>query len=165
MAWIFALVGVLLVVGIALVVVGRETARLAAQPRPAVFDVTEAVEWIADRLSPDAQARLTHGDVRWVLDADADLLEAATLDPSEGRYPWTRVPAPAEGDADPDRTTVDEDVAVARILAAAEREGRDLDDADVAEVLEVRTAYLVAVGAIGDPVDAAGEPDEAPPAP
>jgi len=76
--WLFAVLGLALIVGIGLVLIGRETARLAASPRPAVFDMTEAVEFIADRLPADTQARISHDDVRWILLADAELLEEAT---------------------------------------------------------------------------------------
>lgn len=153
MIWIFVVIGIVLVTAIALVIVGRETERLAARPRQAVFDVHEAVGWIADRLSPDAQARLSHDDVHWILFADVDLLEDATHDPTEGPYPWSRpAEAPPDPEVDPERWTVDEDVAVARILAAAEADGRELEDRDIAEVLEVRGAYLEAIGAVGDVV-------------
>lgn len=131
----FALLGLVVVVAIGLVVLGRETARLAAAPRPAVFDMAEAVEFIADRLPPGVQARLSHDDVRWVLMADADLLEE---DPAE----------------DPAPQIVDEDTAVARILALADTSGRDLADGDVVAVLDGRMAYLGAIGAIGPEVDA-----------
>ncbi|MCB0965050.1 MAG: hypothetical protein KDA98_17370 [Acidimicrobiales bacterium] len=124
--WLFAVLGLVVVVVIGLVVLGRETSRLAVSVRPAVFDMAEAVEFIADRLPPEAQARLTHDDVRWVLLADADLLEAVA----------------GEGEVDPDE-------AVARILDRADGSGRELEDADVVAVLEGRTDYLVAIGAIG----------------
>lgn len=150
--WIFAVIGVLAVVAIGLVVVGRETERLAARPRPAIFDVHEAVDWIADRLSPGAQGRLSHDDVHWILYADADLLEDVSGDPHEGPYPWSRIDVPDE-ENEPEGRTVDEDLAVARLLAAAETVGRDLADEDIAEVLEVRSQYLEAIGAIGHLVD------------
>lgn len=139
-------VGVVLVVVLGLVAVGRETGRLARAARPAVFDMEEAVDYIADRLPPAVAGRLTHDDVRWVLRADADLLESATEDPA--------------GDG-PDRRleVVDEDAAVARILAASDDAGRDLADEDVAAVLEARMAYLDAIGAVGPQV---AEPDDRP---
>ena len=143
---LFALV-VLVVVVFALVLVGRETARLAGAARPAVFDVTEATDFIAERLSPDAQARLSHDDVRWILLADVEALEAATLDLREGRYPWSK--PPVEGEAADVEETVDEDDAVARVLARADATGRDVEDVDVAEVLDLRATYLEAIGAIG----------------
>ena len=126
MEWLFAVLGLVVVVVIGLVVLGREASRLATSVRPAVFDLTEATDFIADRLPAAAQARLTHDDVRWVLLQDADLLESVA----------------GEGEVDPDE-------AVARILAAADGSGRDLDDADVVAVLDGRTTYLEAIGAIG----------------
>ena len=57
---VFGLVGLALVVVIGLVLVGRETARLAGSARPAVFDMEQAVDFIAERISPEAQGRLSH---------------------------------------------------------------------------------------------------------
>ena len=138
MVWIFAVLALVLVVVIGLVTIGRETARLATAARPAVFELAEAVEFIADRLPPEAQARLSHDDVRWILLADADLLEERTAEPA---------PDAEAGDDAP--LVVDEDDAVARILALADASQRDLADEDVVAVLDGRSAYLAAIGAIG----------------
>ena len=139
MLWLFGLVGAVLVVVIGLVVLGRETARLASTARPAVFDLGEAVEFIADRLPAEVQARISHDDVRWVLLADADLIESHTLEPTDD---------PDGADA----LVVDEVDAVARILAAADASGRELDDADIVAVLTCRSDYLEAIGAVGPEV-------------
>ncbi len=144
----FALIGLVAVVLIGLVVVGGETARLATVARPAVFDLGEAVDFIADRLPAEAQARLSHDDVRWVLLADADLLEASTAGPPERRYPWSRRPATPADDAGSE-AVVEDVAAVARILALADTSGRDLEDEDVVAVLDGRLAYLEAIGAVG----------------
>ena len=169
---LFALIGLAVVVVIGLVVIGRETARLAGAARPAVFDLGEAVEFIADRVPPSTQARISHDDVRWLLLADADLLEHATADPDEKKYPWSRhgrlvagrpipvrdregfvIGAGDEGPVDPFGQVVDQDVAVARLITLAEAAGRDLEDEDVAAVLDARLAYLEAIGAIGGRAD------------
>ena len=131
---------VLGVVVLSLVVVGRETFRLRTSARPAVFDLEEAVDFIADRLDQRVAGRLTLDDVRWILRADVDLLERATDDPD------------AEGPE-----VVDEDDAVARILERADAEERDLEDADIAAVLDGRSAYLAAIGAVGPQV---AEPED-----
>ena len=148
MPWIFLIVGLVLVVVIGLVVLGRETARLCDVGRPAVFDLTEAVDFIADRLPLETQARISHDDVRWVLLADADLLEDATAEVAE-----------PEDDEDDDEAleplVVDEDAAVARILALADDSGRELADEDIVAVLDGRFAYLEAIGAIGPQADEA----------
>ena len=132
---------VLGVVVLALVVVGRETFRLRTSARPAVFDLEEAVDFIADRLDESVAGRLTLDDVRWILRADVDLLEQATDDP----------------DADGPEV-VDEDDAVARILQRADAEDRDLEDADIAAVLDGRSAYLEAIGAVGPQVAGPEDP-------
>jgi hypothetical protein len=157
--WFFAVVGLVVVVAIALVVVGRETARLAMAPRPAVFDVAEGVEFIADRLPSGVQARLTHDDVRWILLADADLLEEATREVPAREVDEDPDGRGADGRAhdgrDPEQLDlVDEDEAVARILALADSTGRELADEDVVAVLDGRSAYLEAIGAIGPAADA-----------
>lgn len=143
MAWLFGIVGLVVIVVIGLVVLGRETARLAAAARPAVFDLTEAVDFIADRLPAETQARISHDDVRWVLLADADLLEEAEAAETQD----------LPDDAEPQ--VVDEDAAVARILELADGSGRELDDVDIVAVLDQRGEYLRAIGAIGPEADRA----------
>lgn len=184
---IFAVLGLVMVVAIGLVVVGRETARLSTTARAAVFDVSEAVDFIADRLLPTTQARISHDDVRWLLLADAELLEVATADPEDRKYPWSRQTRLAQGRDLPVREAsageagdsaadgapgpvVDEDVAVARLIGLAEAAGREFDDEDLAAVLAGRLGYLEAIGAVGGQVDGkvawsgnpspAGAPDE-----
>ena len=177
MEWLFALIGLVVIVVIALLVVGRETDRLARSARPAVFDLTQATAFIAERLSPETQARISHDDVRWVLLADADLLEEATADPNDRKYPWSRAtrvvagrPIPVRNDAgeivnpddgdsaEPLGQVVDEDVAVARLLALAEASGRDLADEDIAAVLDARLGYLEQIGAVGGVANDPGAP-------
>jgi hypothetical protein len=143
--WLFLIVGLVIVVVIGLVVLGRETARLADVARPAVFDLTEAVDFIADRLPEATQARISHEDVRWVLLADADLLEDATAE--------LPPPGEEEGEVVQADEVVDEDAAVARILDLADESGRDLADEDIVAVLDGRLAYLEAIGAIGPEAD------------
>ncbi|CAN5886069.1 hypothetical protein BH23ACT2_BH23ACT2_27210 [soil metagenome] len=176
MTWFFALLGLVLIVVIGLVLVGRETSRLAVAARPAVFDLAQAVDYIADSVPEETQARISHDDVRWVLLADADLLEAATADPTDGPYPWSRSGRPRDGllidverlRPDAEDLVVDETSAVARILAAAERTGRELADEDVVAVLDARMDYLEAIGAVGGQADvidegSAATPSDGPP--
>jgi len=141
--WIFLLSGLAIVVVIGLVVLGRETARLSDVARPAVFDMTEAIDFIADRLPAETQARISHDDVRWILLADADLIEDVTAEELEE----------VAAELDQQRQVVDEDAAVARILELADGSGRDLADEDIVAVLDARLAYLGAIGAIGPEAD------------
>jgi hypothetical protein len=117
---------------IAAVVVGREVARLDEQaPRP-VFDLEEAVAWVAERLPPEVTAVLSAGDVATMLDWSMELLAAAEPDP-----------------ASPGGESVVEDAeAVAAVLARGAAAGRDWTAGQVAAVLDQQTAYLEAIGAV-----------------
>jgi hypothetical protein len=138
---ILVAIAVVAVVVLGLVVIGRETGRLAARVHPAVFDLEEAVDFIADALPVELASRLTHDDVRWVLRADADLLERSTLEDPERA-----------------RAVVDEHDAVARILARADDEGQVIEDTDVVAILDGRTTYLQAIGAVGPEASDADDP-------
>lgn len=141
MIWVFALISVVIAALIGFVVIGRETGRLSTTARPAVFELEEAVAFIAEELPVDVASRLSHDDVRWILLADVDLLEEATAD-----------------DDDQGIQVVDEDRAIARILARAEAEHRELADGDVVAVLAARLDYLQAIGAVGGKAEGPDDP-------
>jgi hypothetical protein len=72
MVLLFGVAAALLVFSIAAVFIGREARRLDDQaPRP-VFDVDEAVSWIADQLPFEVAAELSHGELRRILLAAVD---------------------------------------------------------------------------------------------
>ena len=144
MIWIFvALTIVSVVVVIALVAVGRE-ALGGATPRRALRCSTWRRRWSssAEGLPSDVASRLTYDDVRWVLRTDVDALEEATAEAEHVELGME---------------VLDEDIAIGRILEVVDAEGRDLTDVDVASVLQGRTRYLRAIGAIGPEV--VGDPD------
>jgi hypothetical protein len=60
------------VFAIAAVLVGREASRLAAAPPRPVFDMDEAVVWIADRLPESVSSQLSHADVDRAAEAGHD---------------------------------------------------------------------------------------------
>lgn len=135
LAVVLVVLAVVLVVAIAFYAVGREVVLLEQRVLPSVYELEEAVPFIAERLPDDVTARISHADVRWVLITDAAELEAATAE------------AVADGDVD---EVVDEDGMVGRVLARVEDERPDLLDTDVVAVLDARMDYLRAIGAIGD---------------
>lgn len=130
---LFVLAGVLVVV-IGLVAVGRETARLAGTARPAVFELEEAVVYIAARLEMPAAGRLTPDDVRWMLHTDADELEAATVKADRVEL---------------GSSVIDADATAARLLRAAELDGRVYEGEDVLAVLAIFEDYLAEIKALG----------------
>ena len=61
---VFIILSALAVVAIGLVAVGRLAGQLAEQPRPALYDRAEAVDFVADRLPDDVTAQLTYTNSR-----------------------------------------------------------------------------------------------------
>lgn len=131
---LLAVVALVLVVAIALYAIGREVVLLEGRVAPAVFELEEAIPFIADRLPDQVTARVSHDDVRWVLITDAGVLEEATAE------------AVAQGEED---EVLDEDGAVGRVLERASDERPDLADEDVVAILDARLEYLQAIGAVG----------------
>ena len=72
MIWLFLLLGIFLVVAIAFACIGLTTRRLEQNAFPVVFELEDAVDWIAEQLPVEAASQLTHDEVgtiaRWWLE-------------------------------------------------------------------------------------------------
>jgi len=132
---LLVVLAIVLVVAIAFYAVGREVVLLKQRVAPSVYELEEAIAFIADLLPDDVAGRISHDDVRWILRVDAEELEAATAE------------AVAAGDSD---EVVDPDGAVGRVLARTGEERPEVLDEDVVAVLDARLAYLQAIGAVGE---------------
>jgi hypothetical protein len=132
-------VALLVLFAIAAAVVGRETHRLVeASPRP-VFDLDEAVAWVAAVLPFEVAAQLSHDDVRQLLTWSLDHL-LTTGSTSNGHSPRPAGPSViATGEA------------VAHVLDQAQRAGLECDAAQVHAVVDAELGYLQAIGAMGPP--------------
>jgi len=149
------LLGIAVVVVVALVAVGREAFTLGAQPRQALFDVDEAVDFVADQLPFEVSARISYDDVRALVRFHLEHL-AATGAPAER---WN---------AGTGRLVIVDDEEGAEVLMTrAIAAGLDLRPDDVAAVLAAELAYFEAIGAVGpvvpEPLELL-EGDAAPPA-
>ena len=145
LAVLVGVLALLLVFAIAAAVVGRETFRLADEaPRP-VFDLDEAVEWVAADVPFEVSAQLSHDEVRQLLTWSLDHL--ATPLPS-GRASAPPPPGPSLVAA---TQTVD------HVLGRASAAGLDCSADQVAAVLTSQLGYLRAIGAMGPPEPSAGE--------
>jgi hypothetical protein len=122
---LFVVIGGVLVFAIAAVVIGRETMRLAVAPPRPVFDVDEAVMWIADRLAPEVTGQLSHADVRQLLLWSIEHLRVVALE--------DRV-------AEQDETFV-------FVLDRSVESGHDWSRAQVRAVLDAEAEYLEVIGA------------------
>ena len=126
MVLVFVVLAGVLVFVIAAVAIGREARRLDSQPPRPVFDVDEAVDWIADRLPFEVAATLTHDDVRQIL-----------------RWSLDQLAVRAE-----DEVLVVDDEAIAYVQVRARGAGFDWPEAHIQAVLEREIDYLRVIGAI-----------------
>jgi len=103
------------------------------------------VQFVADRLPADSQARLTFDDLRQLLRAHLRWLYRKGLQPADV--------IDRRQDID-DEVVVDEDTVTAWLLAEAERREIDvIEDIDVYHVVRAHMQYFEAIGAVGPQAD------------
>jgi hypothetical protein len=130
-----------LVMAVAAGAIGREARRLDALPPRAVFDLDEAVLWVADHLPDEVTAHLSYDDVRRLLEISIEHLRGLGL---AGRTTGE----PVEGEV-----VVDEAEAVSAVLDRAMSAGMDVRPTDVREVVAAQLSYLQAISAVGPPAE------------
>jgi hypothetical protein len=139
--WVFLVAAALVTFAIAAGVVGREAHRLDAVAPRSVYVVDEAVEFVAEYLPTDSQARLTPAELEQLLTIHMRWLHAKGLQP-------TNVVDRRQDIAD--LVIVGENDLTAYLLAEAEAAGIEiLDDVDVVNVVDAHLAYFEAIGAVG----------------
>jgi hypothetical protein len=146
-AVVFVIVTVLVVAAIGLVSVGGVTARLTKAPPRTLFDLDEAVEFVADRLPPHAAGQVSYDELRLLLGWHLDYLEMAGIAAEDDGVEAT--PGRGSGSSE---VVVAEDEGVAYVLGRAGDAGLEIDDVAVVEVIEVEARYLAAIGALGSQV-------------
>ena len=138
---VFAVLAAIATFAIAAGAIGREAHRLDAVAPRAVYQLDEAVDFVADRLSAESQARLTPAEVEQLLVIHLRWLHAKGLQPDR---------AVDQVQSIDEQVVINEDTLVAYMLGEAERQGVDLhDDVDAVEVSEAHLQYLDAIGAVG----------------
>lgn len=126
---------------IAAVVVGREARRLDSVAPRSVYIVDEVVEFVAEYLPTETQARLTPDELEQLLNFHMRWLHSKGLQPSNVIDRRQDIAAPV---------VVREDTLVGYLLGEAERNGIEIiDDVDVVNVVEAHLAYFEAIGAVG----------------
>jgi hypothetical protein len=150
MLWVFVAVAAVVVVVIALVAVGKVSAELAARPQLSVFDLEEAVAYVADRLSPATAGQLSYEDVEALLGWHLDYFESRGVADRRDPRLDTRPDTPADATDEEAPIVTDDDGSLAFVLGRATEAGLDVTDVQVVEVLDHQMAYLRAIGAIGD---------------
>ena len=138
MGLVWVIVALAVVLLIAAVVVGRETDRLAGAPPRPVFDLDEAVTWVARHLPFEVSAQLSHDDVRQILRWNLDYFRSKGVTGN-----GSSANAPASDVVVGGGETVD------NVLARARTAGLDYTAPQVHAVLDAQMAYLEAIGALG----------------
>jgi hypothetical protein len=147
--WVFGVLSVLTTFVIAAVAVGSTTAQLASRARRSVYDLEEAVEWVADHLPDEVTATVSFDDVRAVLDWRLQFLQAKGI-----------ASAKTADDPGSGLILVDDAEPLAFILGRIDdvqlgEPGSELTDEHVALILEANTGYERSIGAIGGEVASA----------
>jgi hypothetical protein len=137
MAVVYAVLVLAVVFGIAAAVIGREARRLDAVPPNPVFDLNEAVAWVAEHLPFDVSAVLSHDDVRQIIDWNLEYFRTKGVS-GNGHSAHTDGPVVVGG-----AETVD------YVLHRAQATGSPYTAAQVHAVLDAQMTYLEAIGAIG----------------
>ncbi len=128
--------------------IGWVTSNLATRPRRSVYDLAEAVEFVAERLPPEITAQLSFDDVEAVLELHCDYLTAKG------------VASHRTADDVGDRlVVVADDEPTAWILGRLDESGRKISDDHVVAVLEAERQYYEAIGAIGPEVGGSPLPE------
>lgn len=144
MVIVFLLVGALVVFAIAAAFVGSEAFRLGHTPTTTVFDLDEAVNYVADGLRDETAMGLTHDEVRDLIRFSLEHLRAKGISAMPGED------IGVDEDAPP--VVVADDDAVAVVLGRADDAGMIVTDEAVLEVLDLLLAHLVEIGAVGPAV-------------
>jgi hypothetical protein len=129
------------VFAIAAVVIGREAKRLDAVAPRAVYDLDEAVEYVANHLPGFAASSLTYDDVRQLLRWHMFQMR------EKGLQPPVAVDQPQHLVDEP--VVVAEDTSVGYLIGRVEQAGLDVRDEDVVAVVDAHLDYFEAIGAVG----------------
>jgi len=134
---VYGFVVAAVVFAIAAVVIGREARRLDALPPRPVFDMDQAVAWVADHLPFDVSAVLSHDDVRRIIDWNLEYFRSKGVG-GNGQSAHVQGPVIVGG-----AETVD------YVLRRAEALGASYTPAQVHAVLDAQMSYLEVIGAVG----------------
>jgi len=126
---------------IAAVVIGREARRLDSVAPRAVYDLDQAIEFVADRLPAETQARLTFDELRVLLKLHMRWIHDKGLQPADV------IDRPQDI---MEVIVLGEETLTAYLLGKAEESRIEvLDDVDVVHVVRAHLAYFEMIGAVG----------------
>ena len=138
---VLSVVAALLVFAIAAGSIGRESRRLDTVAPRVIYDLEVVAVWVADRLPPATQSRLTMDELQSLLKLHLNWMGEHDLMPLD-------VTDRVQDIAEP--VIADENVLAAHLIARAAEQGIEIiDDVDIVHVVDAHNAYLAAIGAVG----------------
>lgn len=138
---VYLVIAAVVVFVMAAVVVGREAHRLDAVAPRSVYIPEEALEFVAEYLPAESQARLTPDELEMLLRFHMRWLHAKGLQPSNVIDRRQDISSPV---------VISEDNLTAYLIGEAEANGVEiLDDVDAVNVVTAHLAYFEAIGAVG----------------
>jgi hypothetical protein len=129
---------------VAALAIGREARRLDAVAPRAVYDIEEAVDFVAGRLPVYAAGQLTHDELRQLLKFHMTQLRHHGLQPPKAVDQVQDIGEPV---------VVEEDGAVGYLIGRAEQAGMRIPDEAVVAVIDAHFDYFEAIGAVGPEAD------------
>ena len=145
MIWLAIIAGTLLVGVVALVAVGRVSVELEGTVAPALLEIDDAVEAVAESLPFEVSAVVSHTDVGTVIGWVLEWFDQLGLSSDFGEE--------LGGDwVVEERVVADEVGAAEYAVAKSFSSGSDLDPVHVTVIVDSFVRYLRDIGAIGDEV-------------
>ena len=145
MIWVALIVGFVLVVGIAVFAVARVSVELEGTMAPALLEIDDAVDVVAEAIPFEVSAVVSHEDVdeiiRWVLDW-FDRLGLVSDFGEEVGGDWVVE----------DRVVADEIGVVDYAVARGIDDRPDLESVHITVIVDAFVQYLRDIGAVGDEV-------------
>lgn len=135
------LIALVAVFVIASVTIGREARRLDSVAPRVIYEIDRAVDFVAEALPAQTQARLTMEELRQLLLGHLNWLAERDLMPVDVTDRPQHIDTPV---------IVDENHLAAHLLRESEARGVELiDDVDIIHVVDAHNAYFAAIGAVG----------------
>ncbi len=145
--WLWIALAVVCTFVIATVSIGVVSGSLARRPRRSVYDLEEAVDFVADRLPEELTARISFDDVRSVLMFHCDYLALKGVASER-----------TADDIGSALVVVPDDEPTAYVLGRVTDEDVELTDDEVVTILDAELAYYEAIGAFGPQLAEPPEP-------
>jgi len=145
-AWLILILACVCIVAIAGYAVFRTSARLSRTETAALYDLTEAVDWVISRVPDSIAEHLSEDSVSSLLLWQIESLRRRGV-ATFGAVDTVNAAAQQE------LVFVEEEDLVVEVLKRAWDEGLAVDELDVVVVLDAHSGYLRAIKAIGSKLD------------